>query len=63
MSKLITYCLLVAVLGAGIFMYGLTVGSKDIAVTGVMIAIFLANGPYTVALIRNMWKNRGQKDS
>lgn len=58
MNKLITYCLIVAVLGAGILMYGLTVGSKDIAVTGVMIAIFLANGPYTVALIRNMWKNR-----
>lgn len=58
MSKLITYCLLAAVLGAGIFMYGLTVGSKDIAITGVMIAILLANGPYTVALIRNMWKNR-----
>lgn len=58
MSKFITYCLLVAVLGAGIFMYGLTVGSKDIAITGVMIAILLANGPYTVALIRNMWKIR-----
>lgn len=58
MNKLITYCLIVAVLGAGIFMYGLTVGSKDIAVTGVMIAILLANGPYTIALIRNMWKNR-----
>lgn len=62
MSKIITYCLLVAVLGAGIFMYGLTVGSKDIAVTGVMIAISLANGPYTVTLIRNMWKNRGHED-
>lgn len=58
MSKLITYCLLAAVLGAGIFMYGLTVGNKDIAITGVMIAILLANGPYTVVLIRNMWKNR-----
>lgn len=58
MNKLITYCLLVAVLGAGIFMYGLTVGSKDIAITGLMVAIFLANGPYTIALIRNMWKNR-----
>lgn len=58
MNKFIIYCLLVAVLGAGIFMYGLTVGSKDIAITGVIIAIFLANGPYTIALIRNMWKNR-----
>ena len=62
MNKFITYCLVVAVLGAGIFMYGLTVGSKDIAVTGIMIAIFLANGPYTVALIRNIWKNREQKE-
>lgn len=62
MNKLITYCLLAAVLGAGIFMYGLTVGSKDIAITGVMIAIFLANGPYTIALIRNMLKNREQKE-
>ena len=58
MSKLIIYCLLVAVLGAGIFMHGLTAGSKEIAITGVMIAILLANGPYTVALIRNMWKIR-----
>lgn len=56
MNKLIIYCLIVAILGAGIFMYGLTVGSKDIAVTGVMIAIFLANGPYTIALIRNIRK-------
>lgn len=58
MNKFIIYCLLVAVLGAGIFMYGLTVGSKDIAVTGVLVSIALANGPYTIALIRNMWKNR-----
>ena len=62
MNKFIIYCLLVAVLGAGIFMYGLTVGSKDIAVTGLMIAIFLANGPYTIALIRNILKNREQKE-
>lgn len=62
MNKFIVYCLLVAVLGAGIFMYGLTVGSKDIAVTGLMIAIFLANGPYTAALIRNMLKNRAPED-
>lgn len=62
MNKFIIYCLLVAVLGAGIFMYGLTVGSKDIAITGLMIAIFLANGPYTAALIRNMWKNREHED-
>lgn len=62
MNKFIIYCLLVAVLGAGIFMYGLTVGSKDIAITGVMIALFLANGPYTIALIHNMWKNRGHED-
>lgn len=62
MNKFIIYCLLVAVLGAGILMYGLTVGSKDIAVTGVMIAIFLANGPYTIALMRNMLNNREQKE-
>lgn len=62
MNKFIIYCLLVAILGAGIFMYGLTVGSKDIAVTGIMIAIFLANGPYTIALIRNILKNRAPED-
>lgn len=62
MNKLIIYSLLVAILGAGVFMYGLTVGSKDIAVAGLMVAIFLANGPYTVALVRNMWKSRGQKE-